>query len=136
VGQYGEDNGLFMGCEGGEVQEEEAEVIDWASKDSGGCEGQKLPSICYPGALSEKVEDRFRGRTTSEASWRGREAEAVASDLEGEDVVEGTEGGVNQSRRETGGSEAAPDAVPTEAGHFGLDFWWRRGGHEVNVDGF
>jgi hypothetical protein len=76
-----------MSCEGGEVEEEEAEVIDWASKDSGGCEGQEFPSICYPGALSEKVEDRFQGRTTSEASWQGREAEAMASDLEGEDVV-------------------------------------------------
>jgi hypothetical protein len=69
VGQYGEDNRLFMGCEGGEVEEEEAEVIDWASKGSGGCKGQKLPSICYPGALCEKVEDRIRGRTTTEASW-------------------------------------------------------------------
>jgi hypothetical protein len=87
VGQHGKYNGLFMGCEGGEVEEEEAEVVNWASKDSGGCKGQKFPSIHYSGALGEKVEDRFRGRTTSEASWRGCEAKAVASDLEGEDVV-------------------------------------------------
>jgi hypothetical protein len=52
-------------------------------------------------------------RMVSEAAPHRRqagEAEAVASNLEGEDVVEGTEGGVNQSRRETGGSEASPDA--------------------------
>jgi hypothetical protein len=77
------------------------------------------------------MEDGFGGRPASEASWRGREAKAVASDLEGEDVVEGTEGGVNQSRRETGGSEASPDAVPTEAGHFGLDFRWGGGGVDM-----
>jgi hypothetical protein len=40
-----------MGCEGGEVEEEEAEVINWASKDSGGCKGQKFPSIHHSGAL-------------------------------------------------------------------------------------
>jgi hypothetical protein len=69
VGQHSKDNGLFMGCEGGEVKKEEAEVVDWASKDSGGCEGQKFPSIRYSWALGEEMEDRFRGRPASEASW-------------------------------------------------------------------
>jgi hypothetical protein len=38
VDQHSKDNGLFMGCEGREVKEEEVEVVDRASKNSGGCE--------------------------------------------------------------------------------------------------
>jgi hypothetical protein len=82
-----------MGCEGGEVEEEEVEVVDRASNNSRGC--KVFPGIRYSGALCEEVESGFRGRSTFCTGWRGCEAEMVAASLEREDVMKGSKPGVD-----------------------------------------
>jgi hypothetical protein len=86
---------LFIGCEGGEVEEEEVEVVDGAPNNSRGCEGKVFPGIRYSGTLCEKMEGGFGGRPAFRTSWRGCEAESVAASLEGENVVKGCKTGIN-----------------------------------------
>jgi hypothetical protein len=84
-----------MGCEGGEVEEEEVEVVDRASNNSRGCKGKVFPGIRDSGALCEEVEGGFRGRSAFCTGWRGCEAETVAASLKREDVMKGSKPGVD-----------------------------------------
>jgi hypothetical protein len=69
---------LFMDCEGGEVKEEEVEVVDGAPESSRGLPGKILPNIGDSGALCEKVEDGWLIGSRGEANplwpprYRGR----------------------------------------------------------------
>jgi hypothetical protein len=78
-----------VGVVEGEVEEEKVKVGQRAAQGPGCSKKQAVPCISDPRTLGEKMQNGLRGRSTPRTG-RGRgEAEAVASGLEGENIVKG-----------------------------------------------
>jgi hypothetical protein len=105
-----------------------------AAEGSGGGLNKDLPRISDTRTLCEKMEDALRSGSTSEASWGGGKAKAMATGLKGQDVVDGRKASINQKGGEADRGKAAPNVSPVEARHLEFNFWRRQGVSEFLVE--